>query len=422
MIAVQVLRWLILAAQVWIAAPVLYLCLISCSAMVATSKRTARKVSAASRLSMQSTAPYSFAVLVPAHDEEVMLGRLLQALEQLTYPKDRYTVYVVADNCADRTAELAQAAGWIQVYERSDPTRRGKGYALNWILERLEADGHRHDAYMILDADSRVPPDFLTVMAMELATGAQAMQARYTILNPTDSAGTLLRWIAFALMVDVRQLGRYHLGGSSTLLGNGMCFSRELLQRHPWRAFALSEDYQYYLTLVAQGERVRYVPDAVVRGHMPMTFAQMRTQDVRWESGRPDQPAWKTALQLLWSGLCRRDFVRLDALAELLVPPLSVIVYACLLTSIGSLALSLIWWSPLDLLPSLILWGGLLCYVGAGFYLLRPPFAAYRAVLYAPGFMAWKLWVHFVLRRSKRHTAQWVRTSRPASAKQSTKL
>jgi cellulose synthase/poly-beta-1,6-N-acetylglucosamine synthase-like glycosyltransferase len=293
----------------------------------------------------------------------------------------------------------------VHVYERFDEIKRGKGYALSWILQQLEED---YDAYIILDADSVVELGFLQAMEKELAQGAQAMQAFNTVLNISESPSTALRWIALSLINHVRPLGRNGLGASSTLTGNGMCLSRTLLTRHPWQAFGLTEDYQYYLTIVQHGERVRYVPEAVVRSHMPTKFAQMRIQDVRWEGSKLEQTKWQIALKLLSKGLRFRDFVRIEAIAELLTPPLSVLVGSCLLTLIASFSL----WSLPDLLLSLILIGGLVCYVATPLYLLRPPHTVYMALLYAPRFMAWKLWVYFVLRRSTKHTNEWISPNR----------
>src|SRR5205823_6774152 len=130
----------------------------------------------------------------------------------------------------------------------------------------------------------------------------------------SDSASTALRWVALTLVNHVRPLGRNGLGSSSTLTGNGMCLSRDLLLRYRWQAYSLSEDYQYYLTLVEHGERVRYVPDAVVLSHMPTTFSQMRTQDIRWEASDGSQKTWSVALRLLCAGLNNRYFASLEAI------------------------------------------------------------------------------------------------------------
>lgn len=405
MLIMQILRWFLLGLETIIAAPVLYLCIVSFAAALASRNPNGKDVSAP-----PSPRLTRFAILIPAHDEEAILGNLLKSLDALDYEKDHFAVYVVADNCTDDTAALVRATGRVQVYERFDTERRGKGYALNWLFKQLEAQQLRYDAYVILDADSVVNMAFLQIMHEQLLQGASALQACYSVLNATDSPGTALRWIALSLINYVRPLGRNALGGSSTLTGNGMCLSRELLEHYPWQAFSLTEDYQYYLNLVLHGERVRFVPAAQVQSVMPVSFAQMRTQDIRWETYASNQPAWKTAWRLFRAGVSKRDFVRLEAIAELLTPPLSVLAGSCLLVLVGSLLL----WSLPGLLISIILVAGLFCYLSSAIYLLRPPRAVYMALLHAPGFILWKLWVVLVVRRSKKHTGEWVRTSRTA--------
>ncbi|MBE3560369.1 MAG: glycosyltransferase family 2 protein [Ktedonobacteraceae bacterium] len=399
-----VLQWLLLIVEGWIALPIAYLFLLSLSALLAARRRT-----------MQNARPVSgqvrFALLIPAHNEEMILRTLLESLALLDYPKDRYTVYVIADNCTDKTAELARQTGGVEVYERFDVDRRGKGYALNWMWQQLKERHLTYDAYVILDADSVVVPAFLRAMERELAGGARALQACNTVLNVTASPSTALRWIALTLINHVRPLGRNGIGASSTLTGNGMCLSHDLLERHPWQAFGIAEDYQYYLTLVEHGERVRYVPEAVVRSQMPTTFAQMRTQDVRWEASGQQQSQWRIALRLLKAAIRSRSLLHIEAVAELLTPPLSFLVLACLVTLVASILL----WSLPAVVLNLALWSALFCYIATAFYLLRPPQSVYKALLHAPGFMLWKLWVYFVLSRSKKHTSEWVRTKRISS-------
>ena len=404
MIVLQSLHWLLLLAEVCLACPVVYLCLLSICAGIAARKKKYEQVGHDVQMSTHA----HFAVLIPAHNEEALLNGLLESLSQLEYPKELCTVYVIADNCSDGTTELARRFDGVRVYERFDAEKRGKGYALHWMWQQLEESGLTYDAYLILDADSVVVPQFLEAMDKELARGAKALQACNTVLNVADSPSTALRWIALTLMNHVRPLGRNALGGSSTLTGNGMCLSRELLQRHPWRAFGIAEDYQYYLSIVQDGEVVRYVPEAIVRSHMPTTFHSMRTQDVRWEAAAPEQSRWRTVLRLLGTGLRRSSFVRIEAAAELLTPPLSVLVSISLLLLVASFALVF----PLAMVTGYVLLAGLACYIATPFALLRPPRPVYRALLHAPNFMFWKLWVYFVLSRSRKHTSEWVRTSR----------
>lgn len=404
-LVLHLFTWLLIALEVWLALPVLYLCVVSISAVFQTKKW---QTVLASPMIVEALS--TFVILVPAHNEEVIIETLLESLSQLDYPKDHYTVCVIADNCTDHTADLVRATGWARVYERFDEDKRGKGYALNWMMQQLEERQLIFDAYVVLDADSVVVPTFLQSMNRELAQGARAMQACNTVLNATDSPSTAIRWLALTLMNHVRPLGRNALGGSSTLTGSGMCLSRALLVQYPWQAYSLAEDYQYYLTLVEHGEKVRYVPDAITRAEMPVTFAQMRTQDIRWEASNGNQKEWQVALKLLHTGLQHRKFVCIEAVAELLAPPLSYMVGWSLLLAVASLA---IWYLP-AMVMSLVLLGGLACYIGTALYLLRPPRSLYRAFLHAPGFMLWKLWVYIVLRKSKKHTSKWVRTIRNA--------
>jgi cellulose synthase/poly-beta-1,6-N-acetylglucosamine synthase-like glycosyltransferase len=403
MLVLQVFRWLLLGVEIWIALPILYLCIVSISAILASKNRSKAHTHS-------KPTPINFAILIPAHNEELILGNLLESLSTLAYPKDQYAVHVVADNCTDNTAKLARAVGWVNVHERLDDVKRSKGYALSWLIQKLEENQMFYDAYVILDADSIVEPNFLQAMAAELAEGARVLQACNTVLNVTEAPSATLRWIAMTLINHVRPLGRNALGGSSTLTGNGMCLSRSTLMHHPWQAYSIAEDYQYYLSLVQQGERVRYVPEAVVRSQMPTTFTQMRTQDIRWEIANLGRENWRIALGLLRAGLRSHDMARIEAIAELLTPPLSFLVCICFITLVSSL----LTWSPLEAILSFVLNIGLFFYVGTAFYFLRPPLSVYIVFLSAPGFMLWKLWVYLVLRRRKKHASVWEHTTRNA--------
>jgi cellulose synthase/poly-beta-1,6-N-acetylglucosamine synthase-like glycosyltransferase len=358
MLVLALARWALRGLLLVLAAPTIYLCLIAAIALVADrARRRARTAPSAAPCESATR----FVVLVPAHDEEALLGVTLGSLQQQTYPRERYRVVVIADNCGDRTSEIARSFEDIWVYERRDPSNRGKGQALRWVFERLKAEGHAFDAYVVVDADSLAEPALLAELAEGIAGGARALQVHYTVRNSEEAPSAALRWLALALRNHVLPYGRSTLGGSAQLLGNGMCFTRALLERHPWQVTALAEDLQYYLALVQAGERVAYVPGVAVRGHMPTSFAQMRTQDIRWESPLPQGQGRGATLRLLRDGIHARDIVRLDAFAARLVPPLSMLVGAWLLTMLTSLVLR----APIELLVSIALGCGLLFYISS---------------------------------------------------------
>src|SRR5437763_9653584 len=134
MLSLQILRWCLLGMEVLLAGPTLYLCTLAITATLITPKRKTEKTQLSSPLEPMQ---FNFAILIPAHNEEVLLGPLLESLYQLAYPKDRYSVYVVSDNCTDSTASVARSTGWVHVYERFHNVKRSKGYALEWLLHKL---------------------------------------------------------------------------------------------------------------------------------------------------------------------------------------------------------------------------------------------------------------------------------------------
>lgn len=398
-------RGLLLVLEIALALPLLYLLALALGAAFGT----ARVSRGRQRRPAHEMSASTFAILVPAHNEELLISNTLHSLARLEYPTDGYAVHVIADNCTDRTADIARSAG-VQVHERNDPKKGGKGHALAWAFDRLMHGDTRYDAFVVLDADTVVDPGLLSALSAGLARGGLALQSHNAVLNAAESPTSALRWLALSLMNYIRPLGRNTLGGSSTLTGNGMCLTREMLTRHPWQAFGLSEDYQYYLSLVSSGERVLFVPDANVRSVMPTTARQLTSQDIRWESLSPDASSWqrRIAWRLFTMGIRHMSWVRLDALAELLAPPLSLLAGSCVLLLILALALG----TPLHIGLAVALTGMLVAYVGSAFVLLRPPWGVYRALVYAPAYIARKLWIYFVVRRQRKNTATWVRTSR----------
>ncbi|HEX8728228.1 MAG TPA: glycosyltransferase family 2 protein [Ktedonobacterales bacterium] len=394
-------RGALLALELALAIPALYLAVVTVAALWA-SRRTS--------VAAPDAVWPRLVVLIPAHNEEELIGRLLTSLARLTYPRDRYAVYVIADNCDDSTVAVAGAFEWAHTLTRVDAERRGKGYALAWALEWLHVHAVTYDACVMFDADSLVDSGCLTALAMAYLRGADAVQGQYVVLNAFETPATSLRWLALTLMNHVRQLGRSTLGASSTLTGNGMLFSAALLERRPWRAFGLTEDYQYYLDLVEHGETVRYAADALVKADMPTTFAQMRTQDVRWESNA-EASAPVVALRLLRAVARLRSAIPLEAVVELLTPPLSLLIGGAGVALAGALLLG---WLPALLVAALV-WSCALLYISSAPLLERPPARFYRHMAYAPIFLCWKLWVKLVAVRLPNRSREWVRTTRVVS-------
>ena len=348
-----------------------------------------------------------FGVLIPAHDEETLVGRLLASLEQLDYPRENYDVCVVADNCSDRTADLARSTG-ARVYERFDTERKAKGFALHWLLEQLRDEGSQYDAFVVLDADSVVSANFLRGMDFRLERGSQVVQAYYSVSNAGQSTVTSLRSAALAAIHYVRPLGRSLLGLSCGLKGNGMCFAASIIERFGWRWFTLAEDVEFHLALIRAGIRVDFAPEATVQADMPVTLAQAATQNARWEQGRL-LLVRRSVPGLIARALRTGSLAQLDAAAEQLIPPLSVpfaLSGLCVVSAwaLGSLELAVL--GGLNLL-------GQMLYVLVGLTLVGAPRQTFVALSTAPVYIAWKLGLYCrALVRGQ--GSPWVRTTRAA--------
>lgn len=349
-----------------------------------------------------------FDVVIPAHNEEAGIERTIASVAELAYPRDRFRIVVVADNCTDDTAARARAAG-ATVLERTNADARGKGYALSFAFERLLAEG-ASDAVVVIDADTSVSPNLLHAFDDAIATGADAMQAHYGVRDPNQSWRTRLAGLGLVLFHGVRSLARERLGVSCGLRGNGMCFRASVLARVPHSAYSIVEDLEYGIALGLAGTRVTYVEAAVVEGDMPATSTASRSQRVRWEGGRA-QLKRRFAGELLSRAFRERSLMLLDLWFDLIVPPLSAIVLPAVL---GLGAALVLWWVHPAFGVALVCWGATLA--ALALYILRGcamtgHFArALGDLAWAPLFMIWKLTIRAAPRRKS--DAEWTRTTR----------
>jgi cellulose synthase/poly-beta-1,6-N-acetylglucosamine synthase-like glycosyltransferase len=347
-----------------------------------------------------------FDVFVPAHNEESVIARTVNNLRRLDWPVDRFRVIVIADNCSDATASIAAQAG-ARVFERADPERRGKGYALAYAFERSAAESWA-DAVVVIDADAEASANLLDAFAVRIEHGACAVQAHYGVLNPFASWRTRLITIAKAAFHIVRSRARERLGVSCGIRGNGWCVTHALLGRVPYRAFSLTEDVEYGIELGFAGIRVHYADEAHSDADMVSGEQIARKQRQRWEHGRFQLIRAKT-LPLLETALRRRSAVCFDLALDLLVLPLSYV--ALNVSALIVLAALATWRQPL-LQPWL--WLGLGCaaslvlYVLRGWHLSGIGARGLLDLARAPGFLLWKL----LLMLRRRRSDEWVRTDR----------
>ncbi|MFH1919673.1 MAG: glycosyltransferase [Planctomycetota bacterium] len=168
----------------------------------------------------------TFAIVIPAHNEETVIADTLRSCAAIDYPADKKTVYVVADNCDDRTAQIAQTAG-ATCLVRTDTQQRGKGQALRWAFDRILPEGP--DAVVVLDADSALESGSLNAFDRHLRSGEAVLQANSGVANPDDNATSYVLAVASTLENDLFYAPKDRLGMAVLLQGTGMVLSRRVL-------------------------------------------------------------------------------------------------------------------------------------------------------------------------------------------------
>lgn len=345
----------------------------------------------------------SVAVVIPAHDEELSIGATLERLLDQEDGSRRFVV--VADNCSDATAEIARAAG-VEVIERVDDTRRGKGYALAFARSHLLANAP--DCVIVLDADT-VPVDgALARLAARSMHADRPVQAAYTI-EASPEATPLRRFSAIAFYVKnvVRQLGISRAGAPAILTGSGMAF--------PWRIFAtlpletghVTEDLMLGVSCSLAGDPPIFLPSARVLGQSSSeggTGIQRR----RWESGF-FATAKAYAPRLIGTGIVRAQPGLIWLALHLATPPLLLLLALDLLMLAGLGLAAPFTGITVALILLTCLTGGLVIalFCATTRHGKRLSLSDLGSV---PGYVVWKLALS--IRALLRRETKWIRTSR----------
>lgn len=261
-----------------------------------------------------------FAIVIPAHNEERVIGQLINNLQKLKYPKQLYDIFVICDNCTDQTAFIAEKAG-AKAVKRHDPHRKGKGHALSWMFKRLlDSEPIRWDAFVILDADNLVSSNFLQIMNTYLQNGHRLLQARLDVKNPDDSWITRCYALSYWATNRIFQLARYNLGWSCVLGGTGVCVESGLLKEIGWSATSLTEDLEFTLQcLLLKNVGATWVHDAKIYDEKPTSLLPSMRQRIRWMQGHTDC-FFRYVLTLIQQGIKTRNKSMIDLCMYLLQP------------------------------------------------------------------------------------------------------
>lgn len=377
-------------------------------------------------------------VIIPAHNEELGLARTLDSV--MTSLRSGDKIYLVADNCSDDTAAIAKrfaedltsrnASAGMTVLERFDPQHRGKDYALRFAFDALELTAQSElttqpepitrpeptslsdRVVVIIDADCKVWPDTIDRLAIQVTQTQRPAQACYLMQQPESipiTAPRVLSEFAFTVKNFVRPLGLSRIGGACTLLGSGMAFPRQVLQRLSGPGGHLVEDMRWTFDLILAGCPAKYCPEAKCLATFPTNPGAADTQHRRWEHGH---------LQLVGSQVPRliRGWIRKPTLAcllaalDLMVLPLSLLIMAAALIGTMLTITALLGYAT----GPLVTWSLAMGIAGTGLALAWSRFCPRRATMgmfFAIPFYAVRklsLYTSFIFQRER----AWIRTDR----------
>ena len=283
---------------------------------------------------------HRYAVLISARNEELVIGNLLDSISAQDYPSSLVRVFVVADNCTDKTAKVARAHGAI-VYERFNDKLVGKGYALEYLLDRIgEEYGDVFDAYMVFDADNLLSEDYISRMNETFSDGYRIITSYRNSKNYGDnwiSAGYALWFLREAKYLNN---ARYLLGTSCAVSGTGFMFSREILKScGGWPFHLLVEDIEFTIHNIVSGEKVGYCPRAVLYDEQPTKFSQSWKQRMRWARGYI-QILRKYGGRLLHGIFAKRSFSCFDMTMN--IAPAVILSFLGIIINVGAAVYSVL--------------------------------------------------------------------------------
>ena len=228
---------------------------------------------------------HKYAILIAARNEKYVIGNLLDSIKKQDYPMDLVTTFVVADNCTDDTAAIARRAGAI-VYERFDDVHKTKGFALQFLLNKIEEDYGRmsFEGYFIFDADNLLNKNFITKMNDAFDSGEKIITSYRNTKNFDENwiASTYaLHWIR-SIRSNHRARSVLHL--ATNIQGTGFLFASEIV-KNGWKYTGLTEDRALTADAVARGYEITYQDEAEFFDEQPTSLKVALRQRLRWSKG-----------------------------------------------------------------------------------------------------------------------------------------
>ena len=228
---------------------------------------------------------HKYDIMIAARNEKNVIGNLLDSIHKQDYPNDLYTIFVVADNCTDNTAEIARNKGAI-VYERFDEKHKTKGYALEFLVNNIEKDYgvESFEGYFIFDADNLLKSDYISKMNDAFDEGCKIITSYRNTKNFDENWVASTYAIHWIRSIRLNHRARSVLRLATNIQGTGFLFSNEII-KNGWHYTSLTEDRALTADAVAQGYQITYQDEAEFYDEQPVSVKVALRQRLRWSKG-----------------------------------------------------------------------------------------------------------------------------------------
>ncbi len=276
----------------------------------------------------QAKEKHKVGIIIPAKDESSVIERILKNLSQINYPKDKYEIIVLADNCTDNTAKLArnfESDVSIRVFERQESNKKkcNVGWALNFLFKQINCKDY--EFFIRFDADAIVDKEYLNKMNDAYESGALAAKGYNHASNLTQNtiAGVSGLWYIRDGRFNCH--ARAALSTDVILVGSGMMFASKIIKEdNGWHATGASEDTEFTIQNLKKKRKIRYVPDAIVYDDQPSAVNDLFKRNIRMGHSL-HKLFWKEGLLCLFKFFTTFRYCFLDMFLNLLFIPIAVL-------------------------------------------------------------------------------------------------
>jgi len=232
-----------------------------------------------------------FLVLVPAHNEEKVIATMIDNLNRMDYPKELYDYIILADNCTDRTEEIARELGAEVLVSRreSEDEPTGKPIVLKKALNALGDYHEKYDLVMFFDADNMIDLNMFREVNSQYIDSGRKADVIQCYLGCKNKAGMVAfaDYVSYTITNRFMQYSKQRIGLNAAIGGTGFCVSAQYLHdRGGWTSLSLTEDFELQIETICEGRRLLWNNEVRIHDEKPTKLRACARQRLRWAQGR----------------------------------------------------------------------------------------------------------------------------------------